>query len=211
MSIVPTPCESSRPILVSGLVLLMSLPLSAQERPPIKTGLWQIESRGAPGGAAGPATQLPPELAERLARLGPDARRQFEAMMKAQGAPGGPAGAGAGPGSAAAAAAGGGMKVCYDDETFRKEAWNPVQPGCTHEVVERSAGLWRWRGQCSMPPSTLEGESRFKSATAFSSTVRVTVTQKGRTVTQEFGSEAKWLGADCKGVPPLQKQFPPVR
>jgi hypothetical protein len=170
---------------IALLGLSAALAVQAQAAPPIKTGLWEIQPKGmGPGG-------MPPELAAQMSKMPPEARKQMEAMMRSRGVE---------------MSAGGQMalKVCLDEESLRKDTWNQAREGCTHEVTERSNAVWRWKGQCAQPPSTLEGETRFTGATAYTSSVRVTTERKGKTATQEFSAEAKWLGADCKGVPPIQ-------
>lgn len=206
-------CDPLRTSLAATAALALCTAVAAQNAPlqrvPLKPGLWSIQGTTlldgkpmpGPGGAAGPGGpggKPMPDVAAAIAKLPPEARKQAEAMLRERQV-------------APPAAGGGGLQTCVTQAMLDGDGpWKQqALPACTQEVTHRSAERIAWRGSCSQPKGTLEGEMRIASPTRYSSTVRVTTERAGQPHTMVMTSEATWLGADCKGVLPPVPPVPP--
>ncbi|GIZ10836.1 hypothetical protein NCCP436_02520 [Pseudomonas sp. NCCP-436] len=87
----------------------------------------------------------------------------------------------------------GGVRICLTEEQIREEKLplHDSESGCSSEILERSAMLWRFRFTC--PQASGEGETRFVSDREFTS--RIQGIYNGQSSSME--SRALWLGEDC--------------
>ncbi|UUY09508.1 DUF3617 domain-containing protein [Pseudomonas sp. J452] len=161
--------------LLLGLCLLPALASAEQIRP----GLWEFTSNLQSDGQAMPDMQ---EMLGQLQNLPPEQRQMMEQMMAKQGVKLG----------------GAGVQLCLS-EAQAKAHDIPLQDpesGCTHEITERGADVWKFRFTC--PDGQGEGETRFEGDTAFST--QVNGVYGGRQ--SSMHSQARWVSADCGGLLP---------
>lgn len=160
--------------LLLGLCLLPAL-AAAEIRP----GLWEFSTQTQSGGESQPGMQ---EMLAQMQNMPAEQRQMMEQMLKQQGVQLG---------------GGGGVQLCIGEASAKGQNIPLQDPnsGCSHEITERSAELWRFRFTC--PNGQGEGETRFASDTAFSTTVKGVY--DGRDSTMH--SQARWLGEDCGGLP----------
>ena len=162
--------------LILGCCLLPTLASAVDIQP----GLWEISSQQMQvDGQAMPGMQ---QMMEQLKNLPPEQRQMMEQMMAQQGVQLGDQG----------------VRICISAEQVAKQdfAMPDLQDGCSHEIVERSAQVWKFRFTC--PDGHGEGETRFSDGKAFHSQFRGM--QGGKSSSME--SHGRWLGADCGGLPP---------
>jgi hypothetical protein len=175
--------------IVTGIaVLLAPLAASAQTSttPPIKPGLWEAVSQREVDG------QKASDPTDAMKKMPPEARKQFEATMRQKGMDVG--------------AGGGAVKICLSRETLDQGTWQGRSGGCTTDFTSRTAASWKWRSQCTQPPSTGEGEALFTSPEAYTVKSTMTSTIQGKAQTTRMIVNAKWLGADCGSLPPMKPQ-----
>ena len=157
-----------------ALLLLLPTLASAELRP----GLWEFTNQAQSGGQAMPDMQ---ELLGQMQNMPAEQRQMMEQMLKQQGVQLGS----------------GGVQLCISEATAKGQNIPLQDPnsGCSHEVTERSAEVWKFRFTC--PNGQGEGETRFASDTAFTTTV------KGVYDGQEssMNSQARWIAEDCGGLP----------
>lgn len=155
-------------------LLLSPLALAAELRP----GLWEFTTQAQSGGVALPDVQA---MLAQMQNLPPQQREMMEQMLAKQGI----------------AAGQKGVRMCISEATA-KGGNIPLQDpdsGCSNEITERSEGLWKFRFKC--PNGEGEGETRFQSDTAFSTTLNGNYNGKPGTLQ----SQASWVGGDCGGLP----------
>lgn len=163
-----TPCA-----MLLGLCLLPGL-AAAEPR----AGLWEFTSQMQQDGQAMPDMQ---QMLEQLQSLPPGQRQMMEQMLAQQGVKLG----------------GSGVQLCLSAERL-KSGDIPLQDpnsGCSHEVTERSAELWKFRFKC--PDGEGEGETRFQGDSAFTTSVKGVYDGKP----SSMQSQARWLGEDCGELP----------
>lgn len=155
--------------------------------PPIKPGLWQVQSEREVDG------RKAPDPMERMKNLPPEARRQMEATMKQRGVDMGQ---------------GGVQKICHTRESLDQGRWRGDSARCKTELTSRSAAAWTWRSVCTSPESEMEGEARFTSPEAYTVKTLLTMKRSGQAQTMRMLVNARWLGADCGELKPLQPPSP---
>ena len=151
------------------------------QTPPIKPGLWEVQSESSTGG------QKTAQPSDRLQNLPPAVRAQVEASMKQKGI---------------ATGAGGLSRIC-----FTKESMDPARfgnaAGCKTDPGERTARSWKSHTVCTEPPMTLDSETVFNSSESYTVNTTTTMTMRGETKTSQRTIRAKWLGADCGDLKPF--------
>jgi len=170
--------------VVLPLLITACLGAQAQDAPPIKPGLWQVQNdMRMPDGSA------MPDMSEHLKNMPPDARRQMEARLKQEGVDmsGGPQN----------------LKVCLSKESIAQNNWQGQQGHCTTEVLSRSKKSWKWRSVCTDPQARIEGEAIFSSPQAYTMRSVMTSTVQGRSESTTMTTRSQWLGADCGGLAPM--------
>ncbi len=166
-----------------ALVSTLSAWSHAQTAPPIKLGLWQIQSDRQIDG------QKAPDLAEHLQKMTPDMRKRMEANMKKHGVD-----MSGEPGT---------VRMCQTKESLDQGRWQGAQGRCRTDFTSRTASAWKWRATCDQPPSETDGVATFASPEAYtvSSTTRLKLQGKPQVATMKL--QAKWLGADCGDLKPV--------
>ena len=149
---------------------------------PVKPGLWQVQFEREVNG------QKMPDMSERLKSMPPEKRAQVEAMMKKNGI---------------AIDGSGGRQVCYTKENLDRSAWANQASDCKADFSSRSGSLWKWHTSCPKSGYEADGEAHFLNSENY--TVKSTSVSKGGDEVRASTTTitAKWLGADCGSVQPL--------
>jgi len=158
----------------------------AQTAPPIKPGLWQVQSQRE---VDGQRSQMP-DMSEHLKNMPPETRRQMEAMMKQRGVD----------------MSGGSMndmKICLSKDSVDPSQWQRNQGTCTTDYVTRSSSTWKWHTSCREPAAETDGEAYFTSSDSYTVKTATTMTVQGQTRTTRMTLNSKWLGPDCGDVKPV--------
>lgn len=179
-----------------ALLLVLSAGVHAAEAPPIKPGLWELttDSQTMDGK---PMPNMTAQMAERMKQMPPELRQQMDAQMKAQGiqmAPDGKAMA---------------IRMCITRDMLDKNHWQHMEGRCQNTSLNRTGATWAWRFKCSHPPGEGEGTTTFQGTEAYVSDMKSTSQINGQTHTMTMKHHAKWLGADCGGLKPLEAPAKP--
>jgi uncharacterized protein YneF (UPF0154 family) len=148
----------------------------------IQPGLWEVTSSNMQlGGQALPSMDV---LLAQMKNLPPEQRQMMEQMLAKQGVKLGDKG----------------VRICMSEAQIKSQQIPMHDPdsGCTSEVTERSASLWKFRFNC--PNGQGEGETRFASDKAF--TTQVNGNFDGQSSSME--SQARWIATDCAGLQPRE-------
>lgn len=173
---------------LAATLALCALSAAAQNRPPIKPGLWEVKQTREMDG------QKAPDIGEHLKQMPPEMRKRVEEQMRQSGVDMGD---------------GGVMKLCMTADTLARDDWASGQASCKTEVLSRSASAWKWRSSCSQPPTTAEGETRFQGDAAYTTVVDMTSQQQGKPQKMHMEMQGKWLGASCGDLKPFKPVAPP--
>ena len=166
--------------LLNSLLFALCLVPLASSATEIQPGLWEISSSNMQvDGQALPGME---QMLEQLKNMPPEQRQMMERMMAEQGVQLGDKG----------------VRVCMSEAQIKAQQIPMQDPksGCTHEVTERSAELWKFRFNC--PNGQGEGETRFLSDKEFTSQVKGNY--DGQNSSME--SHARWVSADCGALQP---------
>lgn len=161
----------ARLTLCLSLCLLPSLASALDIQP----GLWEINSTHMQAdGQQAPGMQ---QMLEQMNSLPPEQRQMMEQMLAQRGVQLGDKG----------------VRICISEEQIQAERLPLQDPdsGCTNEITERSAELWKFRFTC--PDGQGQGETRFLSDTEFSTQVQGIYNGKS----SSMQSHATWVATDC--------------
>lgn len=149
----------------------------------LQPGLWEISSNNMQLNG-----QALPNLELLLGNLPAEQRQMAEQAMAKQGV----------------AIAGQGVRVCLTAEQAKTDniPLLGAQAGCTQQITERSAQLWKFRFSC--PQGKGEGQTRFVSDREFVTTLNSTFTAGGQPQSGSLESRGRWLAADCGTLQPRQ-------
>lgn len=169
-----------RRVFSNSLLLSFCLLPALASAVDIQPGLWEISSTNMQvDGQAVPGMET---MLEQLKNLPPEQRQMMEQMMAQKGVQLGDKG----------------VRICMTEAQIKAQQIPLQDPesGCSNEVLERSAELWRFRFTC--PNGQGQGETRFVSDKEFTSTVNGTYDGQS----SSMQSHARWVAADCGGLQP---------
>lgn len=177
---------------LASLGLLLSchaLSVPAQNAPPIKPGLWEVQSERLVDG------KPMPDMAQRMKDMPPEARARMEALMKARGS-----------------GIEGGLKICHTKESLDQGRWHDAQTRCKTDFGTRTGSVWKWHSSCGEPTaSETDGEVTFTNPENYTVKTSMTMTMKGQARTSQMTMTAKWLGSDCGAVKPFTPPAAPAK
>jgi hypothetical protein len=189
---------SSGEIMSFRLSVLLALALAAgtSSAQNIKPGLWEIKNKMQSGNVDLDAAMA--QMQKQLANMPPEQRKMMEDAMARQGV------------NLSTSSDGGiGVKMCMTKEMVAQNKVPMQQQGdCTHTQSPMVGNTMKITFNCSKPPSSGEGQVTYLSDTAYKMNMKVTSTQGGKTGTMSMDGNAKWLGADCGNIKPIQ--MPPA-
>ena len=162
---------------------------SAPPSPPIKPGLWQVQTDNMTDG------KKMPDMGAQLKTMPPDMRKRMEDNMKQHGID-----MSGGPGQ---------MKMCMTRESLDSGKWQGQQTRCKTDF-NTGGSVWKWRSTCDQPPSVTDGEAAFTSAEAYTVKSSTTMTMQGKEHLSKMTLNAKWLGADCGDLKPFSPPTAPA-
>jgi hypothetical protein len=177
------PCTPLRLLMMVLSFSAAPLPSQAQTAPPIKPGLWQIQSEREVNG------QKAPDPMEQMKTLPPEARKQMETMMKKRGVDLGE---------------GGGQKICHTRESLDQGRWKGDGERCKTDITSRSANAWKWRSVCTQPEFEMDGEAVFSNPENYTVKTLMNSQRQGKPQAMRMTVTAKWVGADCGDLKPMQ-------
>jgi Protein of unknown function (DUF3617) len=174
--------------LIAALGATAAFTAQAQTAPPIKPGLWQVQSEREING------QKAPDPMEQFKNLPPEARKQMEAMMKQRGVD--------------MSQTGGLQKICHTRESLDKGRWKDDSERCKADITSRSAAAWKWRAVCTQPDAEMDGEAVFTSPENYTVKTLMTSQRGGKPQTMRMTMTARWVAADCGTLKPIQPPPP---
>lgn len=150
----------------------------------VKPGLWEITSDSQSSGAP----PIPPEV---LAQMSPDQRAKLEAVMQHA----------MGPQHRVA-------KRCVtqaDIKTGFEKLENMGNGSCTHKVISSTSTLRAGSFTCTGRENTA-GTYRFEARNPemVVGNMDMTLSNSGKIMETKVATSARWLGADCGSVKPMQ-------
>ena len=173
-----------RSLIAVGLVTCAAA-AHAQTPPPIKPGLWQVQSEREVDGQKARM----PDMNEQMKNMPPEVRKQIEAMMKARGVD---MSGGAGE-----------MKICVTRELLDQGKWQNEQGTCKTDYSSRSGSSWKWHTSCSEPVAETDGEAIFAGPENYTVKTVTKMIIQGEPKTSRMTLNSKWMGADCGDVKPI--------
>ena len=169
-----------RPALILAAALAPAI--AGAQTPPIKPGLWEVRSDRKLDGQAAPAP------ADAMKNLSPEVRAKIQAQMKANGV---------------AIGSNGANRVCLDKSSLDAGRWQSRATTCKTDYSTRTASSWKWHSTCTQPESASDGEATFTNAENYTVTTTSTHSFRGEPKTTQMTIRAKWLGADCGDLKPI--------
>lgn len=157
----------------------------AQAAPPIKPGLWQVQTQQETDGQ----TAQMPDMSEHLKNLPPETRKQVEAMMKERGVD--------------MSAGGGAVRICLTKESLDRGQWQHHQGSCKTDFTSRSGSTWKWHTSCREPASETDGEATFSGPESYTVKATTTTSAQDHPRATRMTMKSNWLGADCGDVKPI--------
>lgn len=167
--------------LPAALAAALLPTLALAQSPPIKPGLWEVHSERQVNG------QPVASAADSMKKMSPEVRARMEAMMKQRGMTTGGAGA---------------NRVCLSKESLDPAFWQHLS-NCKTEYGARTATAWKWHTVCPQTDSVIDGEAVFANAESYAVHSASTRTFRGEAKVTKVTLQAKWLGADCGDLKPL--------
>jgi hypothetical protein len=172
-----------RSLVIASALTVASHGGQTQAQPPMKPGLWQIHIESEVNG------QKTQDMAERMKNMSPETRKRVEAAMKQHGVDAGDSG---------------GRRACYDRETIEQGHWTEQPNGCKTDYSSRTASSWKWHSSCPQIGYEGDGEAIFSSSENYVVKSSGVMTSGGKARTTRSTITAKWLGADCGDLRPIE-------
>ncbi len=179
-----------------GLLLLGAVGLAHAQT--AKPGLWEMNTQMQ--SASGEASDAMAKAQKQMENMPPEQRKMVQEMMAKRGIQ-----MGSGPGSGMT------IKTCLtqdmvarnDFASHHSEAHSEGQNECTKTTGTRTGNSVQFSVVCTKPPSTAEGQITFDGPESYSVNVTTTRTVNGTPQKMTMKSTARWLGADCGTLKPL--------
>jgi len=170
--------------LLGAMALLVAgIRAQGSSKPPIKPGLWEIKRSSSE--LDGKKT---PDVGETLQSLPPQLRERVAAQMRSRGID---------------MVDSKTSKMCVSAEILSNDTWLSGRQGCKTSFLSRTSSVWKWRSTCDKPPSTAEGETRFKGDNSYTSVIDIKMVQDNQNHNAHMEMQGKWLGADCGDLKPF--------
>jgi len=170
--------------LLPALPSLPAYAASAAMRP----GLWEITSKIKPDNPQAAAAMA--EAQKQMANMAPEQRKMIEAMMAKQGV--------------GLSMNGDGVKVTYcvtREMAERREFPTGQQGQCTNTSTPTANGM-NVSFTCANPPSSGSGQVTLQGDTAYTTTMNVTTSARGKPESMRVDGSGRWLGTDCGAKAP---------
>jgi hypothetical protein len=155
----------------------------------LKPGLWEINNKMS--SSSGEMEKAMAEAQKQLASMPPDQRKMMEDMMAKQGV-----GMGKSPGSTA-------VRVCMTQEMVERNEVATQQGDCKHTTSPRTGNSLKFSFVCTQPPSRGEGQVVFVSPEAYTMTMTLTSTAKGKPEKLNMDAAGKFVSAGCGNIKPI--------
>jgi uncharacterized protein DUF3617 len=169
-------------LLAALLILASSLLWAADKLQPldVKLGLWETTSASNMSGA-------PPIPEEALAKMTPEQRAKFEAMIKARtGAPTTRT-----------------HKNCLTKEKLEKDlSFGEDRGECTHNILSSSSRGAEVKFHCTSENMTSEGIAKFEAVNSenVKGTVHMNMTGSGKTMTMDTSLTSHYVTSSCGDI-----------
>lgn len=190
----PLTRPAGRFFAIAAVTLGLSAVATAQDRPDITPGLWEMQMIKAPDGARMPDPAKMKAAMEKMqaqmASMPPEQRARMEQMM----------------GHSGIAMSDTGMRMCLTSASLEHNGV-PMEnrPGCTTEIKTRTPQRWVASTVCTQPPSTGQVEAIFEGRTSYLVNVTGTRTDQGQQKPFSMSMRYKFVAADCGGVKPIDE------
>ena len=183
----------SRLTVLACAAVAMQAHAAKDAPPPIRPGLWQIDSKMAsPDVATDSAMSM---VLQQLGNLPPDQRKQLEAMAASRGM------------AMPTVGADGAVRVtaCVTPDMAARQQIPTGQPGdCKSNNVAVPGGM-NISFTCANPKSSGTGKVSFQGDQAFTMQLNASTSARGTPEQVNVASTGKWLGATCPQPPTAQK------
>ncbi len=156
--------------------------LAAAQTPPIKPGLWEVQSEREVDGkkAATPA--------DRMKNLPPETRARMEALMRQRGVAMGDRGA---------------TRICLTKESLASGKMQAEAAGCKTDYVTRTRSVWKFHSSCPAMKVESDGEMVFSGSESYTMTVASTLSSSTPPRVSKTTMNGRWMGAACGVLQPL--------
>ncbi len=169
--------------------LALSGAVAAQTLTARKPGLWELKTTHQ----GGPMADAQKQMEAAMASMPPAQRKQMEEMMRKQGV-----GVGGQPGV---------MRICVSPAMAARQDFAQPDPkdNCQHKVTPVSSSEAKFSFTCKGDDGPSSGEGRLWDLTpeGYKSQMKLQSRHEGKPVTMDVQQSARWVGADCQGIKPL--------
>jgi hypothetical protein len=165
---------------------------SAQAADTMRPGLWEITNTVKSGNSQTMAAMA--EAQKHMAAMTPEQRKMIDAMMAKQGV-------------GMSMAGDGSIKITYcvtPEMAARRELPTGQQGQCSSNTTPTASGM-NIRFTCANPPSSGSGQVTLAGDTAYTTTMNVTSSARGKPETITVDGSGRWLSADCGASSPARQ------
>lgn len=173
----------------AAATLLLSHPALAADT--MRAGLWEMTNTIKSGNSQTMAAMA--EAQKQMAAMTPEQRKMIDALMAKQGV-------------GMSMGGDGSVKVSYcvtPEMAARRELPTGQQGQCTSNSTPTASGM-NVNFTCANPPSSGSGQVTLVGDTAFTTTMRVTSSARGKPETLTVDGTGRWLAADCGAKTPAK-------
>jgi len=157
----------------------------------MRPGLWEITNTVKSGNSQTMAAMA--EAQKQMAAMNPEQRKMIESMMAKQGV-------------GMSMGGDGSMKITYcvtREMAARRELPTGQQGQCTSTSTPTATGM-NVSFTCANPPSSGNGQVTLTGDTAYTTTMNVTSSARGKPETMTVEAAGRWLSADCGARAPAK-------